>query len=82
MINFLKQAIMCLLSGISVFLIIACPFGLFGQLVLIALFLQFMAGFINEKYPNLNWVKELYRLLWWGIRYHGKRFINYIKYKL
>lgn len=78
----LKQVLTLALAALGVANAIIMPFGPFWHLVCLVIGVQATIGFVIDKYPNLSWVKDIARLLYWGSRYYGKRIINFIKYKL
>lgn len=78
----MKQVFTFVLAVLGIANAIIMPFGLFWHLVCCVIGIQAAVGFVTDKYPNLSWIKDITRLLYWGSRYYGKRIINFIKYKL
>lgn len=78
----MKQVLTLALAVLGIANAILMPFSLIWHLVCLIIGVQAMVGFVTDKYPNLYWVKDITRLLYWGSRYYGKRIIHFIKYKL
>jgi hypothetical protein len=78
----MKQVLTFVLAVLGIANAILMPFGLFWHLVCCIIGVQAAVGFVTNKYPNLSWVKDITRLLYWGSRYYGKKVIYFIKYKL
>lgn len=78
----MKQLLTFALAVLGIANAIIMPFGPFWHLVCLIIGVQASIGFVTDKYPNLSWVYDIYRLLYWSCRYYSKRFINFIKYKL
>lgn len=78
----LKQVFTFVLAVLGIANAIIMPFGPILHLVCSVIGVQAAVGFVTNRYPNLSWVNDITRLLYWGSRYYGKRIINFIKYKL
>lgn len=78
----MKQVFTFALAVLGIANAILMPFGLFWHLVCCIIGVQATVGFVTDKYPNLYWVKDITRALYWSSKYYGRKFINYIKYKL
>ena len=78
----MKQVLTFVLAVLCIANAIIMPFGPIWHLVCVIIGVQAAVGFVTDKYPNLSWVNDITRLLYWGSRYYGKRIINFIKYKL
>lgn len=78
----MKQVLTFALAVLGTANAILMPFGPFWHLVCLVIGVQATIGFITDKYPNLYWVNDITRALYWSSKYYGKRIINFIKYKL
>lgn len=78
----MKQVLTLALAVLGIANAILMPFGIFWHLVCCVIGIQAAVGFVTDKYPNLSWVKDITRALYWSSKYYGRKFINYIKYKL
>jgi hypothetical protein len=78
----MKQVLTLALAVLGVANAVLMPFGPIWHLVCVIIGVQAAVGFVTDKYPNLSWVNDIARLLYWGSRYYGKKAIYFIKYKL
>lgn len=78
----MKQVLTFALAVLGTASAILMPFGPMWHLVCLIIGVQASVGFITNKYPNLSWVKDIARSLYWSSRYYGKKIIHLIKYKL
>ena len=78
----MKQVFTFVLAVLSIANAIIMPFGPFWHLVCLVIGVQATIGFVTDKYPNLSWVKDITRALYWSSKYYGKKIIHLIKYKL
>lgn len=78
----LKQVLTFALAVLGITNAIIMPFGPIWHLVCLIIGIQATIGFVIVKYPNLYWIKDITRLLYWESRYYSKKVINFIKYKL
>lgn len=78
----MKKLLTLALAALGVANAILMPFGPIWHLVCLIIGVQALVGFVTDKYPNLSWIKDITRALYWSSKYYGKRIINYIKYKL
>lgn len=77
----MKQVLTFALAVLGVANAILMPFGPW-YLVCLVIGVQATIGFVTDKYPNLYWVNDITRALYWSSKYYEKRIINFIKYKL
>jgi hypothetical protein len=78
----MKQVLTLALAVLGVVNAILMPFGPIWHLVCLVIGVQATIGFVTDKYPNLAWVKDITRALYWSSEYYGKKITNFIKYKL
>lgn len=78
----MKQVFTFVLAVLGIANAIIMPFGPFWHLVCCVIGVQATIGFVTNKYPNLYWVNDITRALYWGSKYYGKKIIHLIKYKL
>lgn len=78
----MKQVLTFVLVVLCIANAIIMPFEPIWHLVCVIIGVQAAVGFVTDKYPNLSWVNDITRALYWGSKYYGKRIINFIKYKL
>lgn len=78
----MKQVLTFVLAVLGTANAVLMPFKPIWHLVCVIIGVQAAVGFVIGKYPNLCWVNDIARLLYWGSRYYGNKVIYFIKYKL
>lgn len=62
----MKQVFTFVLAVLGITNAIIMPFGLVWHLVCCVIGVQATVGFVTDKYPNLSWVNDITRALYWG----------------